>query len=237
MIAASADSAVRAGQASNQEVRATWLAQSRLDEVRGWCQSYPPDHFAQFLTYGQLGTWRAEAHGLESRVELARHATYSPSLASEAFLPADQRSPFDSSLLRARVQVRWGSRPRQQVELNSLIATSRRSWRASDPIEVTRLSGSVPLGQGLSAEFRAVGYDDQGQPIPDLAFSWQVIPGTSAALIEQESADGTRAVLTHHLPKVPGPGFEFAPPGEVWVQATGRLFGVEAVGRLLVQLQ
>jgi hypothetical protein len=236
LVAASSDYALKSGQRSNRESRAALLAQSRLAEIREWCQRTPPNQFANYLGYPNLGSWLADDFGYESRLDLVAHHTYSPSLASEIFLPADQRRPFDASLLRVRVQVRWGGLANQSYQLVSLISDSRRGWRAATPIEVTQISGALPLGQGLSADFQAVGYDDQGQPIPDLTFRWLVVPGTSCGLLDYQSPDGKKATFTHHMPKVPGPGFDFASSGEVWVMASARYWGVEQTGRMLVQL-
>jgi hypothetical protein len=228
--------AIRAGTRSHLETRAGLLARSRMAELRSWLQQATPNQFAVWNTYPNLGTWQADAGGMESRVDLLLHQTYSPSFASEIFLPAVDRRAFDQSLLRARVEVRWGSN--QSCRLVSLISDSHRDWRAANPIVVSPVGGpSFPLAQGASAQFEAVAYDAGGQVIPDMTFSWAVVPGTSCCLLESQRPDGHQATVRHHMPKVPGPGFDFAPPGEVWVQATARYWGQERSGRFVLGLQ
>lgn len=235
-VATSADYALRAGNRSNRESRAAFLAQSRLAQLREWSQQ--GNNFLNYTSYPGLGSWQPDEFGFTTRVELVRHGTYTPCSASESFLAAPDRRSLDGSLLRARVQVSWGPGPFENYQLVSEVGDSRRQWRAVDPIVITPVSPPpVPLPQDQMAAFEVTGYDLAGQVIPDLTFSWAVVPGTSNGLFENQSADGRRATFRHHVYKVPGPGFDFGPTGEVWVQAVARYWGIEKAGRYLLVLQ
>lgn len=236
-VAVAADFALRQGRRTLQENRAALVAQSRLAQVRSWCHSVEPSPVSGFAAYPGLGSWQADQYGYESRVQMVVHHTYSPSSNSEIFLPADRRRSLDSSLLRVRVEVRWGSLPTQSLKLVSLISDRRRSFRAINPVVVTPLSGATfPLAQGATADFQAEAFNDLGQLIGDAMFSWSVIPGTSLGMLDSQRADGKQCQFINHVLKVPGPGFDFAGPGECWVVATTRYWGVEQVGRYLVEL-
>lgn len=236
-VAVSADFALSAGRRSTLETRAVLLAQSQLDRARQWCQQTSPStRFAAFAAYPGLGSWQSSA-GLEYKVDLMAQTTYSPSYTSEIFLTPGQRRCLDASLLRVRVTARWSSSPRDSVSLNSLIGDSRRDWKAANPIVISPVGAvASPLAQGASQDFTAVGYDDLGQPIPDLEFTWSVIPSTSCGMVDQRP-DGLQATFTHHMLKVPGPGYVFAPAGEVLVAATARYWGVERTATYALQLQ
>lgn len=235
-VANGADYALQAGNRSAREARAAFLAQSRLAALREWSQQ--GSNFSNFTAYPGLGAWQVDDFGLQTRVDLLRQQTYMPSSGSEVFLAPPDRRPMDGSLLRARVQVRWGSSARENYQLVTQIGDSRRAWRLANPIEISPISPpAVPLPQGGTADFQAQGFDSAGQAIPDLAFSWTVVPGTSNGLLSAQSADGHTATFTHHTIKLPGPGFDFGPSGEVWVQATARYWGIEQAGRYLLELQ
>lgn len=235
-VATSADYALRAGNRSNREARAAFLAQSQLARLREWSQQ--GNNFLNYTSYPGLGSWQADDFGFTSRVELVRHGTYTPSSASEGFLAAAERRSLDGSLLRARVSVSWGPGPFENYHLVSEVGDSRRAWRAVDPIVITPVSTPpVPLPQGQPAEFQVQGFDSSGQVIPDLTFRWAVVPGTSNGLLDFQSADGRQATFIHHVYKLPGPGFDFGPTGEVWVQAVARYWGIERAGRYLLELE
>lgn len=235
-VASAADYALRAGNRSNREARAVFLAQNRLARLREWSQQ--GNNFLNYTSYPGLGTWQADDFGFSTRVELVRQGTYTPCSASESFLtPADRRS-LDGSLLRARVRVSWGPGPFENYQFVTELGDSRRAWRAVNPIVITPVSPpAVPLPQGQTAEFQVEGFDSSGQLIPDLTFSWAVVPGTSNGLFDFQSQDGRRATFIHHVYKLPGPGFDFGPTGEIWVQAVARYWGVEQSGRYLLELQ
>lgn len=235
-VASSADFALRAGNRSNREARAAFVAQSRLAQLREWSQQ--GNNFLNYTSYPGLGSWQPDDFGFTTRVELVRNGTYTPCSASESFLAAADRRSLDASLLRARVRVSWGPGPFENYQLVSEVGDSRRGWRGVDPIVITPVSPPpVPLPQDQMAAFEVTGYDSAGQAIPDLTFSWAVVPGTSNGLFENQSADGRRATFRHHVYKVPGPGFDFGPTGEVWVQAVARFWGIEQAGRYLLVLQ
>lgn len=237
-LAAGADFALRSGTRSNQESRAALLARSKLSQLRSWLQQSSPNHFANFSSYPNQGSWQPDQFGCETRVDLAAQQTYTPSYPSEVFLPAAERRALDQSLLRARVQVRWGTQPYQQFSLVSLVSDSRRAWRAVNPIVITPVgSPSLPLGQDLTVDLQAVAYDSVGQPIPDVTFTWTVIPGTSVCLLESQRPDGKEATVRHHIPLVPGPGFGYGPGGDAFVAASARYWGQVQVGRYALELQ
>lgn len=236
-LAAGADFALRAGSRSNQENRAAVLARSKLGEVRAWLQLAAPNHFASYASYPNLGTWQQDQFGYQTRVDLAPQQTFTPSYQSEIFLSVAERRACDQSLLRARVQVRWGSQAYQQFALVSLVSDSRRAWRAVNPIVITAVgSPSLPLAQDLTVDLQAVAYDAAGQSIPDVTFTWTIIPGTSVCLLESQRPDGKQATVRHRINLLPGPGFGHGPSGDVFVAASARYWGQVQVGRFALNL-
>ena len=225
------DSGVRNLQSSALMSRSLLVAESNLEKVRAWCQV--PAHFHQPESYPNLGVFQSQ-QGLESRMELERTALYSPDWGSELLWPASDRRQLPEAVLTAVATVRWGLGKERQVRLTGTIAEPNCGWN-SNPIRIQMTPTGTSVAQGESRELTAEAYDQSNRPMPNVTFSWTVIACTRDGSLQNQSRDGHRARFVHRLPK-PGGGFGFGPAGEVWVQATGRFWGVEKSEKVVLNL-
>lgn len=226
------DSGVRNLQSSAIMARALLLAESNLEKVRVWCQD--PNHYHRPSSYPDHGLFRSQA-GLESRIDLELSALYSPDWGSEMLLDPLQRRHLPEAVLKATSTVRWGSGQERQVRLLGTIAEPNCGWHAQ-PIRIAMTPNTTSVAQGQTRDFTAVAYDQSNRPMPNVTFAWTVVACTSDGTLQSQSRDGSRAQFIHRLPR-PGGGFGFGPPGEVWVQATARFWGIEKTEKVVLNLQ
>lgn len=241
LLVSSADTVLQAGGRVQREAVAVNLARTQMADLRRWTQSTGPTNFSNWASYPGVGSWQpCSVSGFEYRVTLKSQPTMTPSQNAEGIVDPTQQRKLNTSLIRARVEVRYGGHSSSTYRLDSLIADSRRNWRATNPIVVTCTAGAAPanVAKGGSLDFQAAGFDSEDHQIQDLMFSWSIISGGSFGMFKTpEWRDGHAATFIHQVPKFPPPGFNYAPPGAAWVAATARFCGQERTGTYLVNLQ
>ena len=215
--------------------RALLAAESQLERARSW--SRLPANFHNPSGFPGAGTFTSHPDypSLQSRLDLEPFGLYSPDWGSEMIVNASRRRFLQGATLRARVEVRWGSRPQQQVRLATYITQPNCGWHDTQPIRINMNPAGAALARGDTRDFTVTAYDQANRPMPQITFAWTVVVCTSDGTLQSQSRDGSQARFIHQITRPDG-SIVFGPPGEVWVQATARYWGVERSERVVLNL-
>jgi hypothetical protein len=198
---------------------ATYLAENRMAELRRWARTQtdwagpPTGPAAGFSKYS-------------INVLVEDHQVASPSieLEQEYALVGDQRLVIDS-VKQATVEVRWDD---NKISLVSLLREPTADWKPINPIVI---SGAIPskVTSTTVVLLEARGYDDNGEEIDDLFFTWSVepvFPGAATGTVTP-ARDGRSAEFRNQLNTGAGP---IASTGRCRVVATAVYAGEERQG-------
>jgi hypothetical protein len=220
---------------AEQVVVATTLAQRTLNEMRSWART-PANYRSAWSPYHNITVADPQHPTFLIRTEVSQSGGQphpllaSPCTSLDGLYPATQQRQLANSARRVRVTVTWppysaGSTYR----LVSLVEEPRLTWRATNPI-VVNVSNSGPLNRNGTSTITAQGYDNSGQPIPDLVYSFYVEPGDPASMADiSQTRQGRSATLTHILTLLSGSP-TYGPAGQVIVTARAVYKGEERWG-------
>lgn len=181
------------GRRAEQEAAAAAVAHAELTRLRQWLST--PARFEDPTGFSP------EAHpGFTVTVEQPVAARLSPNSTLEAG-SGDPRS-MAGSFRQVAVRVEWeGSR---RLELVSLVGAPPRE-PSPDPVRLTPAGGWPPLlGRDRTLEVEVEFLDEDGQPVPDVFFTWGVRPVTGVMTLESAQRDGSGAVFVNQAERSDG---------------------------------
>ena len=211
-----------------QQQLAVLLGQRKIEEVRAWAQTVTASGYAfdDWTPYQGVTTTPADFPDYRVTTTASNQTVYSAcSLVEKAYpnTPGLQRK-FTQSCKLLEVKVSWGQS--NQLLLNSLVASPPRQFRALNPLVVTVGAYSAPLARDAAVTLTAQAYDNFGNALSDITYSWDVGANQAYATLVQ-ARDGSSATLTN---AVNSTSQTFYTGGNVTVQARASLHGQIAVG-------
>ena len=188
----------------DQLATAARVASNRLEEVKDWARL--PSGSSSNFRVGNWSTWATSyadpnAPGYNVSLSLVSQLCYSPCISMESSF-AQPRS-MTSSIKKVRVRTSWSD---QHFDLWSEIAapTQRPRTPLDNAIDVTTsLSGTISNSAG--GNLTAQAYDTQGQPIDDLVYQWNILPGSGTGQVVPNDRNGKSAYFTNQGNVGPGP--------------------------------
>lgn len=190
-------SGMRYSNSSQRRAMAAVFGRKVMMQVRAWARQ-PANFDSTWATYSGVDITDPDFPGMTAHVECDRNGRelFDPSSEFESDLgPIANR--MQRSMIPVRVSVDWGMTGRE-VRLVSLVGAPER--RVPATLVINRDSGpSDPVPSmgivGFSAELRDAG----GRPIPDITFSWSVLPISGNATLLKGAAprNGQTMQLQH----------------------------------------
>ncbi len=208
-----------------RRLTAVHLAEKRMLDLREWARDqgawngFPDGPDADFPTY-------------DIKVTIDPIDLLSPGRELESLYPGDRRV-MSTVARRATVLVSWA--PAGQYRLTAYIAKAAGTWRANQPIVVTRKGGGV-VGPNEFVEFTAQAFDSEGKELKDIFFHWTVEPvyagnpttATVSSKAPSGRRDGRKAVFENKVRR--RNGSYVATNGDCRVVAFARYHGETARG-------
>lgn len=215
----------------DHEQTAVFLAESQLEEVRGWsAQTHAPGSATPFSDWSGCPASpgpvvKSGFAGYGVAVNSTVHELLSPCSQWELlYTDPAQRRRLTQSCRRVRVTVRWSDR---SYQLESLVSAPVAS--ASTPISVdVNPSGSTSVAQDTRATFSATAQGPTGT-LPDVMWVWYLY-GVGDGTV-QVDRDGAEARLGHYLLDAATPAAVTGyGSGPCLMRAIGRARGKEVYG-------
>jgi len=211
-----------------QQQLAVFLGQRKIEEVRAWAQTTTAGGYAfdNWTPYQGVTSTPVDFPDYRIGTTASNQTVYSGcSHLEKAYpnTPGLQRK-FTQSCKLLEVRVTWGQA--NQLLLNTLVASPPRKFRTLNPLVVTVGAYSSPLARDAAVTLTAQAYDNFGNALSDVTYSWDV--GTSRAYATLVQArDGSSATLSN---AVTTSSQTFYTGGNVTVQARASLHGQIAAG-------
>lgn len=188
-----------------QRSQAAGVARNVMANIRASALDYPT--FAAGLTAYSAATYQVGS--FTATTSVVAQALYAPSTQLES-TKSDPRRLVSSAWL-ARVRVTWpGVDPTQAVEIEGLVAEP---IRATPTIAITP---AVPSYSAPGIDLSAQLLDAGGNPIDDVSFRWELVPGTvgAATITPNDRMGGTARLVA-----MPITGLPLSPNNTVQVTA------------------
>jgi prepilin-type N-terminal cleavage/methylation domain-containing protein len=226
-------SSLRRGTVTQKRLQASLFAQQTLEEIRVWALA--PNNFeSDWSPYDDQLFIDPSFPGLETRTTLSDKDLASPSDLLEQDYPLVEQRALPLACKGVTVECSWGTATSQRVELVSLVAAPPRAFRSTNPIEITPSGSSV--AKDSTETFTARAFDDTGQEIKGITFSWYIVPKAGNATMVGQTRDGREGTLGHWLIGLDGVTRVYA-PGSCDFVAQARYDGVFATGSTEVDLE
>ncbi len=147
---------------------AVQVAERQMALVRRWARFQ--DDWDNFPSDSQV-----EVPGYEISVSIEDQVLFSPSSQLESVYQGDPRGrrAIRESVRLAVVEVLWGTD--NTYRLVSLVSRDCKRWRPPPTVDISGVVPTVVVGTD-PVNFSAQGFDEDGDPIPDLFFHWTVEP-------------------------------------------------------------
>ena len=218
------------------ETRATAGIYGRkvMQQIRSWARNPANYDDPNWAPYNGVELTDPDFPGFLARVDCqpAGRDLLSPSSELETMHGALAHR-LDKAVVPVRVTVVWGQ-PEQRLPLVSLVGEPERELAAGPNVLVQRVSGPPdPVPELGEIGFTAQLLDSGGNPIPNVAFSWSLLPvtGNATLLVNAAPRDGSAMGLKHEYEWNP----LMSPPqvgpisGEVRLEAVCRYRGRKIV--------
>jgi len=208
----------------NQQL-AAMVAERQLEQMRSWSEkgSAGVYNFDTLISvYNGTSSVPTDYSQFTVTTSVVNSLLYSPSTTLEKGLatsPTVVTREIQNSARKVDVRVVWGS---NQVAVTSLFSRPTTDFAASNPIQVTLVgSATLPLGQDLSADFKAQARDTNNQPVTDLTYQWEIVPVSGNGTLVQ-TRSGSLATLTNAV-NVAGEIYHTG--GSLYLRASARNHG------------
>lgn len=209
---------------ADRQARANLLAENLLAEIREWAAV--PANFRQATWTAWANVTRPEFPEFKATVTKNSLPQLSPCTSLETPWPVAERGVMQNTLALVTLEVSEGGQSVSTVV--STIAEPERRLRGTDPVEVTPI-GPVPspLPKDAEVEWTATLFDNTGQPIDDVNFTWTVQAGTGNATL-RAARDQRSATLKNVY--VSRSGVVYHKGGNCRVSAVANYRGLEVEG-------
>jgi hypothetical protein len=209
---------------ADKQARANLLADNLLAEIREWAAV--PANFQQATWAAWANVTRPEFPEFKASLTKSLLPQLSPCTSLELPWPVAERVVMHSTLALVTLEVSEGGQSVSTVV--STIAEPERRLRGADPVEVTPV-GPVPspLPVDAEVEWTATLFDNAGQPIDDVNFTWTVQAGTGNATL-RPARDQRSATLKNVY--VSRSGVAHYKGGNCRVSAVATYHGLEVEG-------
>ena len=211
----------------NQQV-AAMLAGRKLEEVRAWSQTPTSNgyNFDNWTAYNGVTSTPSDFPNYRIRTDVTSQSLYSSCSLLELPYPSARRV-LDSSCQLLKVTVSWSSG--NQLVVSSLVGDPPRQFNATNAINITVGSATLPLPHDATVGLTAQAYDNYGNLLPDVKFLWDVSGSLCSGTLVQ-NRDGSAANFTNNVILPDGLTY-YSGPGPVVVQARASLHGQVRVGQ------
>lgn len=174
-----------------QQNAAAEVASKTMARVRAWARMKPAIKF----NFEQPTLWNVydgdpvqdpEDPNFKVSILQAPHTVYSPCSELEKQFDSGRRRPLSASFHRVTVTVRWDPPlPTNQLSITSLIGSPAHRMPSSQSalknrVDISEDTYQDPLPYNQANKFTVSLNDSDDQEIPDVMFTWHVIPGIGA---------------------------------------------------------
>ncbi len=226
---------------------ASRVAEKTLARLQAWARD-PVNFRSGPAAYRAFSGDDPDEPGFHVDVDQAPLLVFSPCRSLEApYVPLGTARDLAASVVSLRIEVSWGSGPRDRVQLWSELAEPPRPlalapvvsaeghlWippgLGAHPLQITRVGGPPdPVPADAVIDFQARLVDASGNAIPDVMFEWYVQPVSGNATL----VDGSRTRRAQSVQN----RYNFNPftstwghaPGIIRVRARARYQGLDIV--------
>jgi hypothetical protein len=230
-------SGMRYASSSQRRALAAVYGRKVMQQIRGWAR-VPANFDSDWSTYNNVVLTDPDYPGMEAQVDCVPTGRELLCPASELERDYGPRAnSMERSVVPVRVQIDWGISGRE-VRLVSLVGAPERGLPAT--LQVINTGGGLVAPLGI-VDFTTQLNDSASQPIPDVTYSWSILPITGNATLLKDIAprDGSTMQLKHEYEWNP----LMTPPqigpisGQIEVEVVCRYRGTEVSRVVPIQLQ